>query len=146
MCDDCRAKKDHDRWYSKPEVDWDGEWPIAEHNTDKYFFTDSDLLDYIEENYEDAESIDDVLNSLRLTSCHQCKPRTFDVNEWLCDDLPDDGEVNDAGSIDDRINAILSEIGTVSFMMNSDRLNVRQILTAIGYTNQHFERNQGDSE
>ncbi len=133
-CDECRAKRDHERWYSKPEVLWDGTWPIADHSSDKYFFNDSDLLDYIDENIEDVDSIDDVVNSLRLTSCHQNKPRTFEVNEWCCDDLSDDGEVADADSIDERINAILAETGILSFSMNSDRLNVRQILTDIGYT------------
>lgn len=133
-CDTCRARKEAERWYAKPEVQWDGEWPIAEYESNKYFFTDSDLLDYIDENIEDVETIDDVVNSLRLTSCHQNKPRLFEINEWVNDDLGEDSDgVSDADSIDDRINAIIGEIGILSYSMNSERLNVRQILDAIGY-------------
>lgn len=133
-CDTCRSRKESERWYAKPEVQWDGEWPIGEYGSDKYFFTDSDLLDYIDENIEDVESIDDVVNSLRLTSCHQNKPREFEINEWVNDDLGEDSDgVSDADSIDERINAIIGEIGILSYSMNSERLNVRQILEAIGY-------------
>jgi len=137
-CDDCRAKKEHERWCAKPEVQWNGEFPIADHSSETYFFDGSSLLDYIDENIEDiedAESVDDVVNSLRLSSCHQNKPRTFEINEWCNDDLAEDSDgVANADSIDERINAILAETGILSYSMNSDRLNVRQILTAIGYS------------
>lgn len=131
-CDDCRAKRDHESWYAKPEVDWDGEWPIALADGDQYFFNEDDLRDYL---YADRtfHEIDEAAESLRLTSCHPNKPSYFEVNDYCCDELGEDQEVPDAGSIDKRINAILDEIGTLSWSANSVRLNVRQILKAIGY-------------
>lgn len=133
-CDDCRATKEAHRWYAKPDVQWDGEWPIADHSSDKYFFDGSAMMDWIEENHEEGTTFDELAASLRLTSCHKNKPRTFEINEWCSDDLSEDSDgVSDADSIDERINAILAETGILSFSMNSDRLNVRQILQAIGY-------------
>ena len=133
MCDDCRAKKSRDRWYAMPEVPWDGAWPLYDDSSDKYFWDESDLLDFIDEREHDDLSIEYLVESLRLSSCHQNKPRTFDINEWCCDDLPDDGEISDADSIDERVNAIISEAGVLSFGTNADRLNVRQVLHDIGY-------------
>ena len=131
-CVDCRAKLDHERWYAKQEVDWNGEWPIALADGDQYFFGEEALLDYIYED-ADADDIEEIVSTLRLTSCSPNKPSHFDVNEYCCDQLGDDQEVTDAGSIDERINAILDEIGTRSWSADSVRLNVRQILKAIGY-------------
>lgn len=129
MCDTCRDKIAYDKWQAKPEVIWDGEWPIALHDSDRYFFSADDLLDYIDEVNEDGY----FSESLRLTSCRANTPRTFEVNEWVGDDLYEDGEILDADSIDDRINAILGEIGIMSFSSNSDRLNVRDVLRRIGF-------------
>lgn len=137
MCDSCRAAKSASHWYAKPELIWDGKWPIALDDSDKYFFDESDLLDYLHNELVEGTTIEDL--SLRLTSCHQNKPRTFEINEWCCDDLSDDGEVKDAESIDDRINAIIGEIGIVSYSANADRLNVRDILDRIGFTMEDLE-------
>lgn len=133
-CDDCRAEKDLVGWLAKPVVEWDGEWPIYDHLSNKYFFTDSDLADYLHwQTVDEGYSVSELIAALRLSSCYENKPRAFDVNEWCCDELSDDGEVADAESIDERINAILAEIPVLSYYMNSDRLNVRQVLQAIGY-------------
>lgn len=133
MCDTCRGKKASEKWYAKPEVTWDGEWPLALHDSDQYFFDESALIEYLAEVFIDAETIDDIADSLRLTSCYQNKPRTFDINEWCSDDLADDGKIADADSIDDRINAIIVEVGIVSYSADSVRLNVRDVLQRIGF-------------
>lgn len=133
MCDDCREKQSSATWYAKPEVEWDGEWPLALADGDNFFFSEDALIDYIQETYEEGASLDSVASSLRLTSCKPNRPRSFNVTDWLCDDLPEDGEVSDAESIDERINEILSEIGIVSYSAEFVRLNVRKILTEIGY-------------
>ena len=136
MCDDCRNKKAAEKWFAKPEVIWDGEFPIACHNSDEYFFDGGSLLDHIHDRLVDDEAVEDVLDSLRLTSCKPNRPRTFEVNEWCGDELAEDGEVSDVDSIDDRINAILGEIGILSWSMKGDRLNVRDVLQRIGYWEQ----------
>ncbi len=130
-CDDCRANKRTTAWYAKPEKDWDGSFPIALEDGDEYFFDESDLLDYLSE-YEGTYQ--DIIDNVWLTTCRPVRPNYFDVSEWLCDDLPEgsDGPPN-AKSIDERINAILGEIGIVSYMADSVRLNVKQVLDRIGY-------------
>lgn len=130
-CDQCRAQKRTEAWYAKPETDWDGSFPIALEDGDKYFFDESDLIDYLSE-YEGNHQ--DIIDNVWLTTCHPVKPRYFEVSEWLCDDLPEDSDgPKDAKSIDERINAILGEIGIVSYMADSVRLNVKQVLDEIGF-------------
>lgn len=137
-CDSCRAKKSAEKWHAKPEVIWDGEWPIALHDSDKYFFDESDLLDYLHNELVEGTTVDDL--EIRLTSCRPNTPRHFEINEWCCDLLgEDDHEVSDSESINERINAIIGEIGIVSFSANSDRLNVRDVLDRIGFTMDDLE-------
>lgn len=133
MCDCCRAAKSAAKWNERPEVIWNGEWPLATHDSDRYFFDSDALLSYICEVYSDAESIDDI-ESIRLTSCHPNTPPYFEINEWCCDVLGDGSDgVAGSKSIDERINTIISEVGIVSFSAKSDRLNVRDILHRIGF-------------
>ena len=139
MCDACRAAKDAERWYAKPEVIWDGEWPIATDDSDRYFFDSDALIEHICEVYTESESIDDIAELLRLTSCSPNKPPHFGINQWCCDVLGEDRDIDDDESIDDRINAIIGEIGIVSFYANSDRLNVRDVLDRIGFTMEDLE-------
>lgn len=127
ICDTCRRKKQDAVWLAKPIIPWNGEWPIGEWESDAYFFSQCDLEEYIED--LDPEDVP----SLRLTSCRPNRVRHFEVNEWCCDDLPDDGEVREAKSIDERVNAVLSEVGILSYSMVGDRLDTDQVLKAIGW-------------
>ena len=130
-CGNCTVADRQKRYYDKPEKDWDGEFPICISDDDTYFFDESDLIDHI---YEmGCESVEEIVDTLQLSSCHEKRARSFDVNEWACDDLADDGEVRDADSINDRINEILGETGILSYYSNNDRLNVRQVLEMVGY-------------
>lgn len=138
-CDSCRAAKSASHWYAKPELIWDGEWPIATDDSGRYFFSEDSLISYICEVYSDAECIDDI-EAIRLTSCSPNRPPHFEIDNWCCDVLGEDSDgVADSKSIDDRINAIIGEIGIVSFSANSDRLNVRDILDRIGFTMEDLE-------
>lgn len=130
MCETCVEVNRLAAYYAKPEKEWDGEFPIAISDRDKYFFDESDLLDYIQEMECDP---DEIVNELRLSSCSPNVARTFDVNDWCSDDLADDGEVRDAEGIDAEINAILQGLGVLSWSSNIDRLNVAQVLKEIGY-------------
>lgn len=129
-CDSCRYEDRLNRYYAKPEKEWDGEFPICISDSDEYFFDESDLLDHISE-MECPPG--EVVNELRLSSCSPNKPRYFDINDWCSDDLPEDGEIHDANGIDEEINAIIQSIGTTSWSSNNDRLNVGQVLKEIGY-------------
>ena len=131
-CDSCRHKREMEAWFSKPEVEWDVTYPVALANIDEYFFDAESLIDYVSDHFP-SQGIDEIADELMLTSCSQNRPRPFEINEWCCDELGEDSEVPDAASIDARINEIIGEIGTLSFSANRIRLNVRQILTSIGY-------------
>lgn len=49
ICKDCQARKELDRFNDMPRVLWDGKTPICIYNTDEYFFTIGQLLDYCEQ-------------------------------------------------------------------------------------------------
>lgn len=138
MCDSCREKKISEKWFAKTEVIWDGNWPVSLGDGTKFFFDADQLIDYIQEDF-DADTdhnhnhITEIIESLRVTSCIQNRPREFDIIDWLSNDLPEDHEIPDAELINDQINAILTQVGVVSFSAGSDRLNVRDLLERIGF-------------
>lgn len=88
ICDACHAKKDKKRWLALPEVAWDGVTPLVLHDDDRYFFDESDLCDYLEE--EEGRRLKD----LRFVICVPVPHPRFDVNDFLGDSLPEDGEVD----------------------------------------------------
>lgn len=49
-CSECRIKKDRERYFSYPVVEWDGSTPIVIFDDDRYFFSEDDLLEYCENN------------------------------------------------------------------------------------------------
>jgi hypothetical protein len=94
----CRSKHDAERFYAKPIVPWDGEYPLSDY-CDKYFFDEGGLAEYIDDMI--AEGVE--LESIRLVPCDRHTPRHFDVNEFLCDDLGEDGDV-DGSDIEPIVN------------------------------------------
>nr|WP_279153334.1 hypothetical protein [Pseudomonas mosselii] len=86
-CRACQAEGDAARFAAMPKRVWDGE-PITDYDGDRYFFDEESLIDWIVE-YE----ID--LADLKLVFCTPNYPREIDPSDHFCDDLPEDGEVND---------------------------------------------------
>ncbi len=137
VCDACRDRERDKRWNAKPAVNWDGEFPIGLWDSDRYFFNEEELIEYafdLDELEDDpAECVDrtdveSVIEHLKLTSCTANQVRHFEVNDYCCDELAEDGEVVDAEQIDSQVNAILSTIGILSWSMTGDRLSIDSLL------------------
>ncbi|MBO0369434.1 hypothetical protein GIB23_20365 [Pseudomonas putida] len=70
-----------------PKRAWAGE-AITEYDGDQYFFDEEELRDYL--NDHELE-----LTDLRLVFCTPNYPSEIDPSDHFCDDLPEDGEIND---------------------------------------------------
>jgi len=86
-CENCRAKQDRERFFSYPEVPWDGSTPIVIFDDDKYFFSEDDLLEYCEDN-ECSPS------DLMLCLCKPNYLRQVDESYWE-DVFPEDQYLDD---------------------------------------------------
>lgn len=80
-CQECRDKKDLERFESLPRADWDGKAMLYSEAQDRYYATPDDAEDALEE----GESLAD----LRLLICEPNNVRTIDP-DYFCDDMPDD--------------------------------------------------------
>lgn len=94
-CEPCRQKRIADKWdeMQLDAIDWDGKTPLNVYDTDKYLWNADDVSDYIEEHGEDA----------RLVLCEPDNGRHFEMSEYLCDSLPEDGDIDDQ-EINDIVN------------------------------------------
>lgn len=84
-CEDCRAKRQRERWEKFELVKWDGESPLTTYDGDDWFF-DADSL------YEWAEDNDIDLADAMLVIAEPCYARTVDEDYWS-DDLHEDSEL-----------------------------------------------------
>lgn len=130
MCGNCRSKKEAERWFAKPEIEWDGQFPIADWGSDEYFFSADDLAEHLVdvEHGEEFRRVED----LRLTTCEPNKAREFDINEWCCDELADDHDIPDGAAIDKQVNAIIGGLGTLSYSMTGKRLRIGSVVDQLG--------------
>ena len=99
-CDPCIDKRDLARWEALEAVAWDGKTPLCLDGGDKFFHDEDDLLEYLGEN-------DLAREDLRLVICVEEKPRSFDMAEFLHDDLDPDMGFGDGGEcreIDKTVN------------------------------------------
>jgi hypothetical protein len=87
-CRKCREKKAHEAYLKFPEKEWDGVSPLALHDTDTYFWDWGDVVSYAEDTNQNP-------SNLCLVFCTPIKPALLDANEMFCDQLAEDGEVED---------------------------------------------------
>lgn len=85
-CEACEARRDSVKWHAKPKVDWDGETPLCEYRSDRYFFDADTLAEHTEDRLADGATVD----QLRFVLCEPDQPPDFDITEFLSDHLPDD--------------------------------------------------------
>ncbi len=95
-CETCQAKADHDAWYAKPEVDWDGESPLGIWDGDTYLWDEDYIREYLEDRAEeDGITFEEAAECTWFTTCSPNNGRDFCMSEYLCDDLPEDSWLDD---------------------------------------------------
>lgn len=80
-CKLCRDKAEVEAWENMEIVEWDGETPLCDWGTNRYFFDEESVEEYV------AES-----DYPMLVVCEPNKGRHFELEEWLCDELAEDAE------------------------------------------------------
>ena len=86
-CKTCRNKADDARFESMKKEVWDGKTPLILYDGDDYFFDWDSIVDYCEEQ-------ETTLEKLRLLLCEPVYAYEIDPNDYYCDELPEDGEVD----------------------------------------------------
>lgn len=61
-CKTCYEKKNNERYYNKPFLEWNGETPLVIYDSDEYFFNAESVEEYMQENEIDE-------NDLQLMIC-----------------------------------------------------------------------------
>lgn len=109
-CEACRAKEASEKFKTLKREKWDGKTPLALYDGDAYFFSIDDIDQYCEDNDAKPES-------LRLVLCYPVKPSEVNANDMFCDQLPEDGEVEDADILAavDALNAAIRKAGPFSW-------------------------------
>lgn len=110
-CEACRHKDEVARYQALPKKPWDGVTPLALYGGDKYFFDESDLEMYCEDH-------DVKVQDLLLVFCDPVKPGEISPNDLFADELPEDGEVQDADVLAavEQLNAALRKAEPFSWL------------------------------
>lgn len=119
-CDDVNRAARWEKYPIRDVAEGVDPFPLATLHGDDYFFDEDALLDHCVEQ--------DVLPSeMLLVHARPVTSRTFDLSEFLEDDLPDDGDTDlplDRSRIEEinaAVNAAIKECGTLSYRPGSER-------------------------
>lgn len=74
-CDKCDAEIQHKRFLAYPFKEWDGETPLTLFDDDKFFWSEDDIEEYLEENELKPED-------LQLLICHPNYLSEIDTEQW----------------------------------------------------------------
>jgi hypothetical protein len=89
MCPSCRTRKAKERYNAKPFKEWDGTTPLVSDRFDKYFFSDADIIDFVEEMEEDNEGFDPETGYADLDLII-CEPNYLRQLDFDGDEFPED--------------------------------------------------------
>jgi len=106
-CQPCRIKASNDHYNNMPFKEWDGETPLCEHNSDKYFFGMDDIDDYCDEyNY--------LYSDLKLIICEANKVPEVDPYDIINDIMPEDCDEipYELGKAFDELNSKIKEFNS----------------------------------
>lgn len=146
-CDDCMERQKHWEWFAKPFAKWDGEFPVGEWVSDKYYWDAGELIDAIwecvQESREGGEvEVSDVVafcESRKLCTCKPTKRREFDVLDFVADDLPDD-EYGGGSGIDEKkcdelnqlVNAWIERNTPKTYCMDGGKIDPVRVVSVLG--------------
>jgi hypothetical protein len=126
-CESCQAAKDKAEWFEKPAVEWDGKFPIAIWNSERFFWCGTELQDWIEEQDEETLGLNPKLDdSIWLTSCKPNNGRDFEMSDFLSDELHEDSTLDDS-EINKTVNDWIAKNAPFSWSMTGDRLCIESV-------------------
>jgi hypothetical protein len=78
-CDVCRGKRELKRYLAREVVEWDGKTAVYSDTQDKYFWSEDELEEYLEDNP------DYTVDDLRLILCEPIKLPQVDLDDLFCE-------------------------------------------------------------
>lgn len=111
-CKVCRKKIDGEKYRGLQKIEWDGMTPLVSFETERFFFYWPDLAAAL-----DGLPPGGTVGDLRLMLCIPNEPDRFDMNEYLCDVLPED-EILEAGEIEKVVNDWIEATGPFSWIQS----------------------------
>lgn len=96
-CDMCSARRRQERYNAMPFEEWGGITPLYSNRYDKYFFSDNDIIDFIDDSSETDDPDDHNIEygDLDLIICTPNYLRQLDFDG---DEFPEDQEMEDVVS------------------------------------------------
>lgn len=141
-CDACCTARDAAQWDAMPEMDWDGSTALAIWNADKYFFSSNELLDFIEERFEETDPLlkagdhnllkAALLAGSRLVICEKVEMREFEFSEFFQDEMADEYRDDDYSHVDEMVNTILKHFFPATWMPTHVRASVESLCNRLG--------------
>lgn len=93
-CKDCRDANDEAKWAAKPEVEWDGEFPLAIWDDDKFFWNEEEVYEWLADDVDDEDLADFDPLDFKWTTTRERKPREFDGSDYFTDYLHEDDDTD----------------------------------------------------
>jgi len=125
LCPKCCVSKEKADWLKRPEIPWDGETPLYEDGENKYLFDEDDIEAFLESH--PALKIED----LRLVICEMEDIPCFDVDEFLCDYLPEDTTCDVGEEINKIVNDWMEANAPESWMPGKNRPTLESVQGAL---------------
>lgn len=141
-CDECGEKCNLEEWKAKPEIPWNGEFPIA--NADSYsedaFFYNMDQFIYWLGERDENETLPDskwyLIRDAKITSCDEDGIPSFD----FYDDIFESSDVEsdfwpsldkEGRKIEDAVNQWLKDNWGTTWRQSGDRIRVADLQKAV---------------
>lgn len=113
ICEGCRRTKQMEKYNALPFKEYDGS-PVVLAFSDRYFFSEQDIQDFIEEAEDDDEDMPDHID---LLFCEENNYRQVDCDYWE-DEAPEDwdGEFpKEMQEALDKLNEVISRMPAQSY-------------------------------
>lgn len=123
-CQACLDRMAAEEWAARPAVEWNGEFPIAIHDDDRYFFDAESLLEYLRGDLDGTTGR--RVEDFRWTTCRPNKPRYFDIDDFLCDDLASD-EIVDSSDINKVVNDWIKANVPTMYYGTGERISIESM-------------------
>lgn len=130
-CQTCRDAADDAKWLARPEAAWDGSFPLAIWDDDKFFWEVDELWDWLAD-HDDADF--DPLD-LKWTTAVPSKIRTVELADIVSDYLDEDDQT-DFSEIDKIINDWIAANVTTLYHATGKRISRASLIGHLDLENE----------
>lgn len=96
-CKACREKHEDEKWAKRERRPWDGTGMLYSDTMDRWFSSVEDLEGHVLDITDDGgkdDSLQGLHERFRIIICEENKPRTFEMEDYLCDELHEGSDIH----------------------------------------------------